>query len=99
MKLTLQLWTSMFTKRGTLFQPETKHDGHPLDHLDQAVVEPGGVPLKQQHDGVGVVDGAGQGRHHLLDQNLVLVVRISKAGGVHNLDKIRKSDTKKSNSP
>ena len=61
-------------KRGTLFQPVTKHDGHPLDHLDQAVVEAGGVPLEEQHDGVGVVDGPGQGRHHLLDQNLVLVV-------------------------
>ena len=49
----------------TLFQPVTKHDGHPLDHLDQAVVEAGGVPLEKQHDGVGMVDGAGQGRHHL----------------------------------
>ena len=52
-------------KRGTLFQPVTKHDGHPLDHLDQAVVEAGGVPLEEQHDGVGVVDRAEQGRHHL----------------------------------
>ena len=82
-----------------LFKPVTKHDGHPLDHLDQAVVEAGGVPLEEQHDGVGVVDGAGQGRHHLLHQNLVLAIRISKAGGVHNLDKIRKSENKKSNSP
>ena len=58
---------SIFNLGGSkLFKPVTKHDGHPLDHLDQAVVEAGGVPLEKQHDGVGVVDRARQGRHHLV---------------------------------
>ena len=64
----------------------TKHDGHPLDHLDQAVVEAGCVPLEQEHDGVGMVDGAGQGRHHLFHQNLVLAICVSESRGVHNLE-------------
>ena len=66
----------------------TKHDGHPLDHLDHAVVEAGGIALEDQHNRVSVVDRVRQGRHHLFDQNFILIVRIVKARGVHNLDKI-----------
>ena len=32
-----------------------------------------------------VVDHIGEGVHHLLDQDLIVVVRISKARGVHHL--------------
>ena len=71
-----------------LFKPVTKHDGHPLDHLDQAVVEPGGVSLEQQHNGVGMVNGARQGRHHLFHQNLVIAICVSESRGIHNLEQI-----------
>ena len=69
-----------------LFQPETKHYGHPFEHFDQAVVEAEVISLEEQQYGVSMIDGVGQGGHHLLNQNLVFAICISETRGVHNLD-------------
>ena len=61
---------------------------HPLEHVLEAGIEPGLPAVQKKDNGVNMVDHIGKGVHHLLNQDLIIVVRISEARGVDHLKEL-----------